>query len=158
MRTSYRPNKGEACAGRIVEDGTVDTHTREPMYQSHDEALRIARSRCVGPASWIDDVASIMVTDNVPLWHACAAWSAEHGPVNGSRCAYCGEMAPYRPTGTASHALCYARASRGLPTPPIPYTVSCGCAQCGDTYNPSAYSPWVARARARTLPAKEYGR
>jgi len=45
------PNTCGRCgATRLVEDGTVDTHTREPMYQSHDEALRIAHSRCVGPA------------------------------------------------------------------------------------------------------------
>jgi hypothetical protein len=111
-------------------------------YASRAQAESIARGRMVGPADWIAAVVDIMVERSVPLWHACAAYGAEVGPVGGARCSYCHEQAAYRngiAGRTADHALCVARAAHGQAIVPLPWEVTCGCARCGDVYNPEAY-------------------
>lgn len=74
-----------------------------------------------------------------PLYHQQARERLANPPA--SRCSICAENYDSRDPQRPWHELCKARQDRGLPTPPLPWSVSCGCVQCpAGGFDPDAYA------------------
>lgn len=79
-----------------------------------------------GEREWVERVIERAIADDVSIYHAHWLDSMDRldeMPV----CSICNGRLPGNPN---PHSLCAARQRRGLPTPPMDYTPSCGCTPC----------------------------
>jgi hypothetical protein len=81
---------------------------------------------------WLDEVVEQMVANDCGVWHAgylAALARYESGKTPTDTCAVCGVRSK---AGSGDHAMCTARAERGLPITKLDIVdgLECGCSPC----------------------------
>lgn len=124
-----------------------------------DSAAKMVAAYASGDPDWKAAVVAKMVATDSALFHAASLVALDRPPT--TTCSFCGAL--YKVPDhwpVKDHALCVARAKRGMPTPPIPWVVTCDCAICRGkpVLTGFDFDLTMARDRDAMWATKDYGR